>query len=135
MKNFYEATVIKPELKLGICVAFRPVHGPVTGMIKINGQTIFQDNESGQTHISSATELYCSVPLTEQLDISLQLVNRQHPDALELSISIDGFEVMPKYQHLSNLNTCYIDSNKVWQISIPNFYPWYHQITGQGWIA
>ena len=51
-----------------------------------------------------------------------------------LKITINGNEVMPVYQHLSNPATNWITKN--WNLSIPGpFYPWYHQITGQGWVA
>jgi hypothetical protein len=75
------------------------------------------------------------LPLTEPITIQLT-VNRQHPQAVDIKgIFIDDYEVLPKYQHLATPSTNYIDFNGVWGLEIPNFYPWYHEITGQGWIA
>lgn len=49
-------------------------------------------------------------------------------------ITVNGYEIMPIYQHLSCPPTNWITQN--WNLNIPGpFYPWYHQITGQGWIA
>ena len=49
-------------------------------------------------------------------------------------ITINGKEIMPVYQHLADPATSWITHN--WKFFIPGpFYPWYHQITGQGWIA
>jgi hypothetical protein len=135
MKNFYEATVTRSNLTVGLCLGLKPTHSPVTCVIKFNGETVFGYNENGETKIIANTELYHSVPLCDSIDISIQLVDRQHPNALELSLTADEFDVMPKHQHLSNIKTCYLDTVDVWQLHIPNFYPWYHQITGQGWIA
>jgi hypothetical protein len=47
---------------------------------------------------------------------------------------INGHEVLPVYQHLANPATNWITHNWTFTISGP-FYPWYHEITGQGWIA
>jgi len=30
--------------------------------------------------------------------------------------------------------TDYIDFDDEWTIDIPNFYPWFHKVSGQGWI-
>lgn len=50
------------------------------------------------------------------------------------SISINGNEVLPIYQHLAQPATNWITAD--WQFILPGpFYPWYHEITGQGWIA
>jgi hypothetical protein len=135
MKNFYEATVIKPNLTLGLCLGLKPTHGPVTCIIKFNNECVFGQNASDDTKIIANTKLYHSVPLTNPVDISIQLIDRQHPDALELSLTVDGQEIIPLYMNQAEPPTNYLDNNDVWQLHIPNFYLWYHQITGQGWIA
>ena len=40
-------------------------------------------------------------------------------------VEIDGFEILPKYQHLCYENTLHIDQP---------FYVWLHHVTGQGWL-
>ncbi len=49
-------------------------------------------------------------------------------------ITINGKEVMPIYLNLAKPATNWITEN--WEFTVPSpFYPWYHQITGQGWTA
>jgi hypothetical protein len=51
-------------------------------------------------------------------------------------LAINGLEVLPKYQHLATRPTNYIDRLGLWRMEIATpFYIWYHEITGQGWIA
>lgn len=104
-------------------------------IIKVNGQTMFEDNHSGQTQLIAEHHLGFQLSVTEPIDISIQLIDRQHPNAVEAKLVIDGYEILPKYQHLASPTTCYINSNDVWQFKINNFYPWLHEITGQGWVA
>lgn len=49
-------------------------------------------------------------------------------------ITINGREVLPIYLQLANPATNWITSSWSFKIDEP-FYPWYHQITGQGWTA
>ena len=41
------------------------------------------------------------------------------------TVTIDGYEVLPRYQYLAN--------NGVLKINEP-FYCWYHRVSGQGWL-
>ena len=125
MKNFYEATVIKPTLKLDIVLQVRPV-GIIQAQIWIN-------TANWTREISNSEQFRHTVDLTDPIDIQIQ-IQRTHPEALEVELEIDGISVLPMYQHLANPPICYIDNNSVWTYHIPNFYPWLHEITGQGWI-
>jgi hypothetical protein len=135
MKNFYEATVIKPNLKLSCCLSLKVTHDSMPCIIKVNGQTMFEDGISRQTQLIAEHHMRFQLPLTEPIDISIQLIDRQHPNAVEVVLTIDGHKILPKYQHLTSSQTCYIDSNDLWNFKIDNFYPWWHKQTGQGWIA
>lgn len=126
MKNFYEATVIKPTLTVTVRLIITPV-GKVPCLIKLNSKTLYEDI------LDSVQALEMDVLLTDPIDLSIQIY-RHHPDAVALDLYIDGYEILPKYQHLASPPCCYIDFNNVWVLKIPNFYPWYHEITGQGWI-
>lgn len=55
--------------------------------------------------------------------------------AVEITkITINGHEIMPLYLHVAEPATNWVTDQ--WQLHIPvPFYPWYHQVTGQGWIA
>jgi hypothetical protein len=49
-------------------------------------------------------------------------------------ITVNGNEILPKYQHFADPATNWITVD--WEFTMLGpFYPWYHEITGQGWIA
>lgn len=134
MKNFSNATDIKSLLTLKCCLGVKRHYGDVCCVIKINNEPASGDT-LGETEITEDREIWFSVSLDQPIDISIQLLNRQHPNALELSLTVNGHEVLPLYQHLANPQTNYIDFNQLWELKIPNFYSWYHTASGQGWIA
>lgn len=69
--------------------------------------------------------------LLDQICFSCEISN----GAVEVArITINGHEVLPIYLHLATPATNWITSPWSFEIAEP-FYPWYHQITGQGWIA
>ena len=127
MKNFYEATVIKRALMLDIIVTLQPV-GSCTCCVYINDNAVFDGT------VTELTQIVQSVPLTADIDFRIQM-QRSHPEAIILGISIDGIEIIPVYLHLATPPTNYLDFNGEWSMSTPSFYPWLHEITGQGWIA
>lgn len=127
MKNFYEATVTKPDLKLNVSLLLTPV-GQVPCLVKINGDTVFENTLIGSTVINH------DIGLEAPLDLSIQ-IHRNHPDAILASLTLDGIEILPKYLHLADPPTNYLDRSGSWTFKIPSFYPWLHHITGQGWIA
>lgn len=135
MKNFYEATVTRPTMMMEVCLELTPVNGPVVCVVKLNNNTIGHDGSSDQLTITEKTKLHSQVPLIDPIEVSVQLINRVHPDALEASLVIDSYNILPNYQHLANPPTCYLDTNNIWQFKIENFYTWLHDVTGQGWIA
>ena len=127
MKNFYEATVIKPDLKIRMVLELEAV-GICPCQIVINNHLEYYGGLVGKN-----TFIY-EFPLTAPIAIKIT-VDRTHPQAIEISnLSIDGNRVLPRYQHLATPPTNYLDFTGVWTLEIPNFYPWYHEITGQGWI-
>jgi hypothetical protein len=97
-------------------------------LVKINQSTVFEDM------IDTRTTVTRQLPLTDPVNISIQIY-RNHPDAIQLALTIDGEEILPKYQYLANPPTDYIDFNQVWTLNIPNFYIWLHEASGQGWIV
>lgn len=53
-----------------------------------------------------------------------------------VSISVNGREILPKYQHHGVPASAYFDFSTKWVLQLDRpFYSWYHEITGQGWIA
>lgn len=70
-----------------------------------------------------ATDLH----ITVVVDGASQQVALRTPLEFDIAscVTIDGYEVLPKYRHLS--------VNKKLVISIP-FYQWLHHASGQGWL-
>lgn len=127
MKNFCEAIDIKKSLTLRMVLILETIGSPQV-YLEINNDTVLDQMLDHQILIVE------DLPIGEGINIYLKLI-RTHPDAVNMSMTIDGFEVLPKYQQHLNLPGCYLDQSSTTVISIPNFYPWYHEITGQGWIA
>jgi hypothetical protein len=127
MKNFSEATAIKPRLAVNVKFTVTPV-GQVPCLVKLGAKILYEDT------IKETQTFELAVPLTDPIDLSVQIY-RHHPDAVVLSLTIDDYEILPKYQHLATPPTDYVDFNGTWTFKIPSFYPWHHSITGQGWIA
>jgi len=127
MKNFSELTDIKSTLTIRIKFTVTPV-GSLPCLVKLGSKILYED-------IIKKTQIFdVELPLTDPIDLTVQIY-RHHPDAVILNLSVDDHEILPKYQHLANPPTHYLDFNQSWTLKIPNFYPWYHEITGQGWVA
>ena len=128
MKNFSEATVIKPTLELKMILDLKAI-GICPCQIKINDQLEFQGGLVGNNTFIR------HLALTDTIEVKIT-VDRQHPQAIEIvGLKIDDHKIMPLYLNQSNPPTNYLDFTGTWTLTIPNFYPWYHEITGQGWIA
>ena len=115
MKNFSEVTAIDTANQLLVQVELVEHDNPVYSFT-VNG-----------------------IPVTNA--ITLDLLSPIHfkctvqAGAIDVAkIIINGYEVMPLYQHLANPATSWVTSSWELQIQQP-FYTWYHTITGQGWIA
>lgn len=127
MKNFYDATVIRPDLKLKMVLELNAV-GICPCQIKINNQLEFYGDLVGMNTFIK------HIHITDPIDIEIT-VDRQHPQAIEIvNLTIDDYQILPSYQHTSNPPTTYIDFTGSWTFKISNFYTWLHEITGQGWI-
>ena len=128
MKNFSDATVIKPTLKLKMVLDLKAI-GICPCQIKINDQIEFYGSLVGNN--TFIKHLVLNDPVELQI-----IVDRQDPQAIEIvSLKIDDHEIMPLYLNQSSPPTNYLNFTGTWTFKIPSFYPWYHEITGQGWIA
>jgi hypothetical protein len=128
MKNFYEATVTRPDLKLKMVLDLKAV-GICPCQIFINDHLeVYGGLVGNNTFLKE-------LPLTDPIRIKI-IVDRTHPQAIEIiKLSIDGYEILPKYLNQANPPTNYLDFTGTWIFEINNFYSWHHNITGQGWIA
>ena len=128
MKNFLEATVTKSELKLKMVLELKAI-GLCPCQILINDQLEYYGTLVGENMF-----IY-EFPIADPIGIRI-LVDRVHPKAVEIvRLKIDDYEILPLYQNVANPPTNYLDFTGTWTLDIPNFYPWYHELPGQGWVA
>jgi hypothetical protein len=71
---------------------------------------------------TQAVEIQTTVGLTDPL--ALKILGQDHIQVTKLTV--DGYDI-PNYH--------WKQSQGVWTLDIANFYPWLHDVTGQGWIA
>jgi hypothetical protein len=75
-----------------------------------------------------------SIDLLDAIDICLRKKGEGLVDISE--ISINDKQIMPLYLIHALPPTNRLESEDTWNYSIyPNFYVWYHHISGNGWIA
>lgn len=127
MKNFYDAITTRSDLKLKVILELESV-GVCPCQLKINNQLEFYGDLVGKNMFIK------HLNLTEPINIQITL-NREHPQAIKINkLTVDGFEILPIYQQFANPPTNYLDFTGIWTFQINNFYSWYHEVTGQGWI-
>lgn len=126
IQNFSDLTAIETVHALTIELRYR-VHGHCLATVCINDAWYV---ESGQATIKAN--------LFDPISLTVDLIDfREGDSGIEIEyFGINGLEILPKYQHLASKPTNYIDFYGQWRLDVPApFYVWYHQITGQGWIA
>jgi|688.fasta_scaffold05584_20 hypothetical protein len=118
IKNFYNLLAIDTANKLTVEIVLQP-HDLAKYLFTVNNQTVDNQNLILYFDLFDSFHFNCSVTT----------------GAVEVTrIAINGHEIMPVYLHLAQPNTNWITNN--WELCVPGpFYPWYHKITGQGWIA
>lgn len=126
IQNFSQLTAIDTQRKLAVNLRLKR-HGRTVSLVKLNGFIINVDA------LTFEFDLFDPVKL--EIDL-LEFDEGTSGIEIEL-LSVNGYEVLPKYQHHASRSTAYIDKLGKWELSIPSgFYTWYHSITGQGgWIS
>lgn len=128
MKDFCEVMDIKDKLKLNVSLILVPVES-CQCKVTINGCTLYDNVMSTQVNLAYQIGLNDSI----SVEITIQ---RKHPEAIIINdLSVDGNSIIPLYRDYAVPATNYLHETGTWKLEIPNFYQWYHQITGQGWIA
>lgn len=126
MKNFSDIADI--ETVHALCIEFEfKRHGHVIPYICLN--------DSWHISVGKGT---IPVNLFDPITLRINLLEfSEGSSGLEIvNFSINGLEILPRYQHLANKSTNYIDFYDEYVLEIPSpFYTWYHGISGQGWIA
>jgi hypothetical protein len=123
IKNFSNVLDIETQDQLQVRLVIVS-HGSIHYRMRLNGHLICDADTTHTFDLLSSVHLKCTVfePNAGAVEIKL--------------LSVNGQEVLPTYQHLSNPPTAWIDQTGTWQFDIPSpFYPWFHAISGQGWVA
>jgi hypothetical protein len=129
MKNFLEATAIKPTLEYPIELLLTPLNQCVCVAL-INNEVVHDGLLSGPKVVTVKNRV-----IDSPVEVKI-IMTRQHPEALDVKVRIDGHEIIPLYADtIANPPTNYLNFNGEWTMNILSFYPWLHDITGQGWIA
>lgn len=117
MKNFYEVMGIDLNDQLCVDIELNEIDNPEFNFT-VNGYSVI-------------SKMQFTFGLLDDLRFCCTISN----GAIEVAkITINGHEVLPIYQHLAEPATNWITTD--WEFTVPGpFYPWYHQITGQGWVA
>lgn len=129
MKNFSEATDTKWNLTATLTIKLEPVGENIPCRVTIN-----QEETLLAKTINEPTIITETIRLEQLVDIRIK-IEREHPQAIVVSMDIDGHEILPLHQHLAEPPTNYIDFEHGWRITINNFYQWLHEQEGHGWIA
>lgn len=125
IKTFSNLTDIETVHALELKLEFKR-HGNCSATICINDN--WYVDEPGVIHVNLFDPISLRVNMLqfEEGSSGIEIVN----------FSVNGLEVLPKYQHLATHPTNYIDFFGEWSLEIPApFYVWFHQISGQGFIA
>ena len=121
MKNFLELQDTNSELAVSIRLK---IHGNVRYYASINSSPFINT-------VDATLRLHSAIVFIIQLqDFTVG------EGGIEIEeFSVNGLEILPKYLHLADPPTNYIDEYGLWRFAIPApFYSWYHEITGQGWL-
>lgn len=123
IKNFSEVLDIKTQDQLQVRLVIVP-HGNIHYRMRLNGHLISDLDTTYKIDLFSTVNLRCTVIDANNGAVEIKL------------LTVNGIEVLPKYQHLANPQTAWINREGVWEFTAhESFYPWFHAISGQGWVA
>lgn len=125
MKNFSDITAIDTKRKLVVEVALRK-DGQQTSQVTFNGELIEDDQFSFE------------LDLLDPIKLEIKLLEfTEGTSGIEVVyFRVNGINLFPRYRRVTNKDATYIDFYDTWVLDIPSpFYTWYHEISGQGWIA
>lgn len=123
IQTFSDTLDINPKLKVTLTLQ---IHGHVAYSFTVNGKRCYEGAN------------YLEFDLLDRLSLKSEIVKLQvGTSAVEVTeFSVNGYNVLPIYQHRSSSKNCYHDWVGSWSMDINEpFYPWYHNVSGQGWIA
>jgi hypothetical protein len=123
MKNFLEATAIDTTDKLQVDIALEKI-GNIDFKFTVNDREVGPGTTLLRFDLRDSLNFKCQVTDFTEGSSGVSITN----------LSVNGREVLPKYQHRAVPATAYIDWIGDWQLTIPGpFYSWYQELTGHGW--
>lgn len=123
IRTFSDVLDINTQDRLQVRLVVVP-HGNIHYRMRLNGQLISESDTTHTFDLLSSVYLKCRVIDSNGGAVEIKL------------LSINGQEVLPRYQHLACPPTAWIDQTGIWEFTITHpFYPWFHAISGQGWVA
>jgi hypothetical protein len=123
IKTFSDLLDIDPQLDISITIK---VHGLVAGAVYFNEQPCHEGVNHFTAGLRESLHLISTITHFDEGTSAIEIVD----------FTVNGYNVIPTYQHLSSTGNGYHDFCGSWSfLVIQPFYPWYHQVSGQGWIA
>ena len=98
------------------------VHGTIVYDLLLNGKLIAPGSHT--------------IDLLEPVSLQVN-VHSCEPghNAVDISLSIQGKQILPVWGHLTSSGSCYINQPGIWKFATPaSFYPWYFEKSGAGLI-
>lgn len=124
IKTFSQALAINP--KILVKVSYK-VHGKVDGVVTLNDMQCAPEVDN--VFVLGLTDSIRLVSTVTDFTEGISGVEI-------ISLTVNDYEVLPKYQHLSSHGTNYHDWIGTLSLDVSEpFYTWYHTATGQGWFA
>jgi len=126
-QTFSDITDIDTGNKLHVTVGVK-----TQGTVKY--RCILNDHQVEST-VNLNTTYYLDLLTT--IDFSIEILSIVEGSGLEINLlEINKKQVLPIYLNRAIPQTNYLDKVGTWKFSIKQpFYPWYHAISGQGFIA
>lgn len=123
IKTFSNVLDIETADQLQVRLVIEP-HGNIQYRMRLNGHLVTEVDTVYTVDLFSPVNLKCTVIDADSGAVEIKL------------LAVNGVEVLPKYQHLADPKTAWINQPGVWQFTAHSpFYTWFHAISGQGWVA
>jgi hypothetical protein len=126
-QTFSDITDIDTGNKLRVIVVLKPL-GTVKYRCNLNNHCVESSVELNTTYY---------LDLLTTIDFNIEIISIVEGSGLEINLlEINEKQVLPIYLNQATPQTNYLDKVGTWKFSINEpFYPWYHAISGQGFIA
>ena len=142
MKNFLEALDTDKEIEIVVKLTAISHNGYPDINLSVCEHVLYDGP------LSKSKSFQINKGINDLLTFQITLKNKKYSPLKETAclideISIDGYEILPKYQHFStyendhgkNISTNYVGYNGTWTLKFDRpFYQWHHQISGQGML-